>query len=413
MNERRIILLVSTLLGFESMMYSALTPLLPHYEHALHVAKPAVGLLTAAYPAGIIPGSLIGAWVAARLGVRRATLIGLAMFAVAIAPFGFVDQIVALDLLRVAQGVGCGLIWVGGLTWVIAAAPRERRGAMLGSVFAAAILGTLLGPILGIVAVAAGTAPPFAFVGVLALALAVWTHAHEQPAAGEAGERERRPALRALAANRPMLLGFWLIALEAGTIGATSTLLPLRLAHFGASGIVIGATFAIASLVAMQMTRPIGVLVDRRGPRPPLYFGLSLTALLMVALTLPTSVLGLAIVTVIALGGPLSAYAIPAMTMITDASERSAVPLVVASMLLNLAWASGEMTGAPVAASLAQVTSDAVPLLALAVLMAATLVPVRRMRIAGSGADAAAPGPTRNEDIPVASAPPAALAGRR
>jgi hypothetical protein len=49
----------------------------------------------------------------------------------------------------------------------------------------------------------------------------------------------------------------------------------------------------------------------------------------------------LAIVAVIALGGPLTAYTIPALTVITETSERLGIPLVVATMLLNLAWAFG------------------------------------------------------------------------
>ena len=70
----------------------------------------------------------------------------------------------------------------------------------------------------------------------------------------------------------------------------------------------------------------------------------------------------LAIVSVIALGGPLTAYTIPALTVITDTAERLGIPLVVATMMLNLAWASGEVIGAPAAANLSQATSDAVPL---------------------------------------------------
>ena len=50
-------------------------------------------------------------------------------------------------------------------------------------------------------------------------------------------------------------------------------------------------------------------------------------------------------------------------------------------MLLNLAWATGETIGAPVAASLSQATSDAVPLLILAAIMVLTLIPVSRARL--------------------------------
>ncbi|MGH2910510.1 MAG: MFS transporter, partial [Solirubrobacteraceae bacterium] len=137
---------IRTLLLFESMMYSALTPVLPHYAHVLHAGKPALGILVAGYPAGLIPGALLGGWLAARQGVRRTTIAGLVGFGIAIAGFGLSSQIVALDLLRVAQGAFCGLIWGGGLTWLIAAAPVARRGAAIGGAIGAATFGTLLGP---------------------------------------------------------------------------------------------------------------------------------------------------------------------------------------------------------------------------------------------------------------------------
>jgi len=381
------VVLVRVLLLFESAMYSAITPVLPHYAHALGASKPAVGVLAGAYPAGIIPGSLIGAWIATRAGVRRTTVIGLLLFAVSIAGFGFATSIVALDALRFIQGAGCGFIWGGGLTWVITVAPRERRGAMLGSVIGAAIFGTLIGPVLGILAVSVGTGPVFAVVGAAAFALAAWTQGHPEPKRRTLAAEASSP-VRALVGSPLIRLGCWLILLEAATIGATSALLPLRLAHFGAHSIVIGAVFLVASLISMSVSAPIGRLVDRRGAGVPLCAGLTLTAILMALLPLPQSAALLAIVSVIALGGPLTAYTIPALTVITDTAERIGIPLAVATMMLNLAWASGEVIGAPAAANLSQATSDAVPLLALSAIMVLTLRPVIKARLTPAARDA-------------------------
>jgi MFS family permease len=377
---RPTVVLVRTLLLFESAMYSAITPVLPHYAHVLGASKPAVGILAGAYPAGIIPGSLLGAWIATRAGVRRTSLIGLLLFAVSIAGFGFGTSIVTLDALRFIQGAGCGFIWGGGLTWVITVAPRERRGAMLGSVIGAAIFGTLIGPVLGILAVTVGTGPVFAVVGASAVALAAWTARHPEPVR-QAPSVETSSPLRDLARSPRIRLGSWLILVEAATIGATSALLPLRLARFGAHSIVVGAVFLLASLMSMAVAGPIGRTVDRRGAGAPLCVGLALTAVLMAVLPLPQSAVLLAIVSVIALGGPLTAYTIPALTLITDSSERLGIPLAVATMMLNLAWAVGEVIGAPAAANLSQATSDAVPLLALSAIMVLTLRPVISARL--------------------------------
>ncbi|HTU94401.1 MAG TPA: MFS transporter [Solirubrobacteraceae bacterium] len=404
---RGTVMLIRVLLLFESAMYSAITPVLPHYAHALGASKPAVGVLAGAYPAGIIPGSLLGAWIASRTGVRRTTTIGLLVFAVSIAGFGFGTSIATLDALRFIQGIGCGFIWGGGLTWVITVAPRERRGEMLGSVLGAAIFGTLIGPVLGILAVAVGTGPVFAVVGAAALGLAAWTVRHPEPVV-HAPAAETASPLRDMARSPHIRLGSWLILLEAATIGATSTLLPLRLARFGADSIVVGGVFFVSSLISMAVSAPIGRTVDRRGAGVPLCVGLTLTAILMALLPIPQTAALLAIISVIALGGPLTAYTIPALTIITDTSERLGIPLVVATMMLNLAWAVGEVIGAPAAANLSQATSDTVPLLALSAIMVLTLRPVIRARLTAPSqrADSAdsADSEEREQWVPAATA---------
>ena len=368
--ERRTVVLIGVLLGFESVLYSVITPVLPHYAQVFGASKPAIGVLAASYPAGMIPGALLGGWIATRAGVRRTTALGLLLFTGAIVAFGFGSDIIVLDVLRFVQGIACGCIWGGGLAWVIAIAPRERRGEVLGSVFASAIFGTLIGPLLGTVAVATGTQVVFACVGGVSLALMAWTLAHPEPPRAALGAGA---PLRVLAKDPRIAFGCWLILLEACTIGATGTLLPLRLSRFGASGVAIGVTFVLASLLSLLLNPAVGRLVDRRGIALPLTVGLATAAVLLALLPLPHSPLLLAALTVLTLGGPLTAYAMPAISIMTDAIERIGAALVFGSMLLNLAWATGETIGAPAAANVSRATSDAVPLVALAALMLATL----------------------------------------
>jgi MFS family permease len=389
-HEHRAVVLIRVLLGFEAVLYSAVAPVLPHYQHTLSASKPAIGVLAAAYPAGMIPGSLLGGWLAARAGVRRTTVVGLLIFAVSIIPFGFASDIVSLDVLRFVQGAACGCIWAGGLTWVIAIAPRERRGEVLGSVIAAAIFGTLLGPVVGTLAVAVGTEIVFMLVGAVSLALCVWTLEHREPPQPEAGAHA---PWRALLRSPRMLLGLWLVLLEAGTIGATGTLLPLRLNRFGASGVAIGATFLVTSLLSTFATPVVGRIVDRRGARTPVCLGLGLTGALIAALAVPQSWPALAILSVLAIGGPLTAIMIPATEVITDTAEKLGVALAFATMMLNLGWAFGETIGAPAAAGLSQATSDTVPFVATGLLMVLTVPLVMRARLPRGRRPEAAPVP--------------------
>ena len=375
--ERPIVLLVGILFMFEASLYSAVTPVLPHYAHVLHVSKPAVGVLAGCYSAGLIPGAFLGGWLAYRVGVRRTTMYGLLVFAVAVAAFGFGTDIVSLDVLRLIQGVAVGAIWGGALTWVIAVAPRERRGQVIGAVIGSAIFGTLIGPVLGTLAVTVGTRLVFSLVGAVALGLAAWTYQHAEPPHRELGPR---PPVREIFANRRLLLGFWLIVLDAITIGALSTLLPLRLAHFGASSVLIGGAFVVASLFSWLVANPVGRVVDRRGPELPLVSGEIMLAGALVLLPLPQSALLLGILTAIVLGPPTTSVSIPGMAILTDAVEHAGIAVAIGSMMVNLAWALGETFGAPAAANLSQATSDAVPLLLLAALNLLTMVAVMRVQ---------------------------------
>jgi MFS family permease len=161
--------------------------------------------------------------------------------------------------------------------------------------------------------------------------------------------------------------------------------LPLRLSRFGASGIAIGVTFILASLLSTLLAPGIGRFTDRRGNALPLIVGLALTAVLLALLPLPETAFPLAVITVLALGGPTTACTTAAMSVMTDAVERIGAALAFGTMLLNLAWGIGETVGAPAAATLSHATNDAVPLLVLAAAMLLTLVPVMRV---GLGAHA-------------------------
>ena len=367
--------LIRVVLLFESALYSAVTPILPHYADTLHASKTAIGVLAAAYPAGLIPGAFLGFWVATRAGVRRTTVIGLVGFGLAVIAFGFGTSIVTLDVLRAIQGMFCGLIWCGGLTWVIHVTPVQRRSRTLGSVLGAATFGTLFGPIIGTVAVAIGTGPAFALVGCMALVLAAMTLRHPEPAASSSAElRTGGPQTSFVRrwASHSLRLGVWLVLLEAATFGAVNVLLPLRLSHFGASGAAIGLTFVLASALSASLSTVAGHLTDRRGPYLPLISGLVLGAPLMALLVVPQAALPLAVLMIVAFGGPPTFSMIPGASLMTESAERVGVTLILATTLFNLAYALGETLGAPISASTAQATTDAVPLLAIALLMLAT-----------------------------------------
>src|SRR5690348_2524789 len=146
---KRLLLLTSSVVFVDTLFFSALTPLLPHYADSLDLGKTGAGVLAAAYPAGALVGALPSGVVAARAGVKPTVLVGLTTVAICIALFGIGDQAWQLDTARFLQGLASSFSWTGALAWLVAGSPPERRGALIGQAFATAVAGALFGPVLG------------------------------------------------------------------------------------------------------------------------------------------------------------------------------------------------------------------------------------------------------------------------
>src|ERR1700687_2636204 len=97
---RRLLLLVAVLGFVAPMLYAAPPPLLPHFAHELHLTKTRAGTLVAAYAAGALVGGLPGGWATARLGARRAVLVGLVGMGLASMGLAFADSFSTLFVAR-------------------------------------------------------------------------------------------------------------------------------------------------------------------------------------------------------------------------------------------------------------------------------------------------------------------------
>ena len=146
---------------------------------------------------------------AARFGPRRAALAGVGLTAAASLAFALSDTAWALGAARLMQGVGSALSWAGALAWLVAAAPRERRGELIGVTMGAAVFGALLGPVLGAIATVAGVRVTFVGVSLLGVGLAVWV-------AVTPGVAAQPQSLSVLfrRADRRLLGGMWLLVLS-------------------------------------------------------------------------------------------------------------------------------------------------------------------------------------------------------
>lgn len=370
---RRVLALVSAIVLVDVMFYSAITPLLPSYVDDLGLTKGEAGVLSGAYAAGTMSASIPAGWLALRRGVRPTLLGGLGLLAVACVAFGFARSFELLAAARFLQGVGGAGSWAAGLAWLIAVAPRERRGQVIGTALGFAIAGAIGGPVLGAAAEATSTELVFSAVAVVAAVLAalvVVLPRAEPP--GHTGGIAR--ALR----QRTVLAGAWLTMLPALFFGTVSVLAPLRLDDLGAGAAGVAAVFLLAAAFEAIASPVVGRLSDRRGRLAPVRAGLAGVLVACFVLPVPERawVLGAVVVVCASLAGMLWA---PAMALLSDGAEHAGVAQAIGFGLINLAWGGGQVGGAAGGGWLAGATSDAVPYLVLAALCGATLVLVVRL----------------------------------
>jgi len=371
---RRLLLLVSAIVFVDTAFFAAITPLLPGYVDEYGLSKGGAGVLAAAYPAGTMLGALPAGWFAARVGTRPAVLAGLVVLAVSSVAFAFAPTIVVLDLARFVQGLGSAASWAGALGLLAVAAPRERRGEMLGSAFGTALVGALCGPVLGGAADRLGHEPVFSAVAVAALALAAV--AARTPAVAPGAETTVR-ALLAGVRERRIAIGAAIVVLVGLVFGTISVLAPLRLDALGAGATLIALTFLLSAALEAVMSPFMGRMSDRRGPLLPALAGLGGAAVVVALLPWPGSA-GLLIVLLVLAAPVIGILWLPAMALLSEGAEVRGMEQAVAFAVMNLAWSIGETGGAAGGARLAQAAGDHVPYLLLSAACAAGFVALRR-----------------------------------
>ena len=376
---RRLLVFVSAVVLVDTMLYAALTPLLPEYSDEYGLSKTGAGVLVALYAIGVLVGAFPAGVFAARFGAKRAALTGLVVVGGASVAFAFAGDVVTLGAARFAQGLGSALSWSGGLAWLVAATPRERRGEVLGAALGAAIVGSLLGPVVGALASVAGSRVTFSAVGVAAGLIAL---------AGlrEAGAAREAPSLAAVSralAERRFVGGVWLMLLPALLFGVLNVLVALDLDRLGWGALAIGAVFFASAALEAVVSPLVGRVADRRGALAPIRVALPAAAALSLALAWanePALIAALVLAAALTYGMLFA----PGMTLLADGAERTGLPQGLAFGIMNAGWATGATLGPALGGALGEAVGDPVAYGLGAVACLATLAAVGVPAVAGT-----------------------------
>jgi MFS family permease len=365
---RRLLSLVCALVLVDTMLYAALTPLLGRFAEQLHLSSATAGLLVAVYAAGALIGGLPGGVASARLGPRRAVLTGLALMGLSSLGFAWSESFWSLAAARFVQGAGSAFTWAGAFSWLLAAAPRERRGELIGTAMGAAVFGALFGPVVGALAAAVGRAAVFSAVAALALALAalttmIETRPPEVPSAAALRRALVSPAFRG---------GLALLAFASLLAGVLSVLAPLHLAAAGWGPTAIGAVWLIGAAIEATQSRVIGRLSDRRGALVPVRWALIAGASVSLVLTVALGAVPYALLVVVA----SVAYGVlftPAFALIANGADQARLAQGMAFGMMNAAWALGAMAGPAAGGEIAGAIGERAPFIIVAIACMAVL----------------------------------------
>lgn len=383
---RRLLVLVSSIVLVDAMLFGALAPLVPGYAEEFGLGKAGAGLLVGAFGAGALAGGIPGGLAAARFGPKRAVVLGLVLLALASFGFALAGGPWTLGLARFVQGFSSTTTWAGALAWLTVETPRSRRGELLGIAFGAAVFGAIVGPMFGAAADALSVRATFGAVGAIALGLAAWAASRPAAVAETSTPRATRRALR----DPRFLGGLWLNTLPALLFGLLVVLVPLRLDAGGYGALAIGLVFFAAGLVETAVNPLLGRFSDRRGRLLPIRAALAASVAVAVAFAFardPVVVMALTGFAAVAFGG----FYTPGMALVSDRAESVGLAQGLGFGIMNTAWALGNMSGPSAGGAIAGATSDTVPYLIAAVLCLLTLLASLRVRLwAGSAREPSA-----------------------
>ena len=374
------LMVVALALFTDALLYYLLVPLLPAYARQYGLSQMGVGVLFGSYSVSLLLGTYPLGLLADRVGRRAPMVWGLVGLFATTLLFAFAHSYPLLILARVLQGLSAAATWTAGLALLADHFPDQARGKAMGTAFAMANLGVLLGPtVSGWLSQHHGLrAPFFLAAGLIVLdAVARLTLLEDVAVNGDA-----QLGFRELLGNATIRVFAGAMALGAGLWALLEATLPLyfdRQLHLTAT--TIGLCFGAAALTHLATSPLMGALSDRVGRKRVLMTGLVAAVVLI---PLPVFVHGLGpLLGVMAAAGLLASFIMsPASPALADAvAAMGSQSYASVFGILNLAYGVGLMAAPLLGSAAVQVVGLRVTLVGAGLLFGAYALRVRRLKL--------------------------------
>jgi MFS family permease len=347
---RRLITLVFALVVCDLTLWSAIVPLLPYYRRQLDLTTLQVGWMLAAFSLAVVLVAVPIGQLADRWGARRVTAVGAVAMAGATVGLALAGSFSELVAARALQGAADAAVWGGGLAWVAARAPVERRGETVGYAQAAATIGIIAGPFVGgVLTSALGIRTTFLGVAAVCGALCLGVLAEPDTRIELHRRTTMRSALRASAGESLITASVVMILVVAVVGAALQLLVPLHLASLGMDRTGIGLVYSVGAVLGAVAVVTTGRVGDRVGRVPLAAGACAALALLTGLFALPAGLAVYVVLVVVAAAVQSILYAV-GYPLSTDGADRAQLGHGVVIGVVNLMWGVGAVIG-PVAGS--------------------------------------------------------------
>ena len=370
--RRRVVVLLYVAILVSEMSWSAVAPLLPSFAKRFSLGGSRTGLILSVASLSILAVSIPASALTRRIGAKRLTVSSAVMMTVGNVVIGVSSSYVELLIGRAVFGLGLGMLWVGGTSWLHDVS-GENRAKTLSMTSAIIGLGSLVGPAFsGLVGERLGIGAPFVILaGVTAAVILALVFAPSNVG----GPHEDEPGFRALlrAAGGDDMVRASVALMFVGSLLWLSSyvLVPLSLDAEGWSAADIGLAFSASSLVFAAVSWGVARRADRLAT-----LGVAAAATAALAASLLVVVASgtvVATVSFLMLAGAITAVMITLTFPIGVAGPRH-IPVALVGGLLNVAWAISGLVGPPLAGAAAEAIGDRPTFLSLALISGAVAV---------------------------------------